>query len=202
MSVQVKSYAKVHGQINENDKGYVSILYTPYSYYVAGSYYIKDTFAQHIYRLSLLITFIFLNTLTPVALAKSVSLYYPRIMAKSSAGDFMGCLYWATAVVAFLCNVLYMAASIRTTLRNKPAITNCLFLPNCSIPSDASVYKDEVLTLLAVYIIIPSSVFIELLCSALAVFRYQRSLRCGGHCPSPKNVFCRVYMCLLCGIFS
>ena len=99
----------------------------------------------------------------------------------------MGCLYWATAVVAFLCNVLYIAASIRTTLRNKPAITNCLVHPNCSIPSDASVYKDEVLTLLAVYIIIPSSVFIELLVSALAVFCYQRSLRRGGQCPSCKQ---------------
>ena len=174
MSVQVKSYANVHGQRNENDKGYVSILY---SAHVAGSYFIQDTFGQHIYRLSVLITFIFLNILTPVALAKSVSLYYPRIMAKSSTEDFMGCLYWATAIVAFLFNVLYIATSIRHTFRSKPVITSCLIHPNCSIPSDASVYKDEVLTLLAVIIITPSAVFIELLVSVLAVFHYQKSLR-------------------------
>ena len=126
-SVQVKSYAKVHGQINENDKGYVSILYS--LHYVAGSYFIEDTLAQHVYRLSLLITFIFLNILTPVALAKSVSLYYPRIRAKSSTGDFIGCLYWATAVVTFLINVLYTAASIRHTFWSKLAITNCFVHP-------------------------------------------------------------------------
>ena len=125
----------------------------------------------------MLFTFIFLNILTPVALAKSVSLYYPRIRAKSSTGDFIGCLYWATAVVAFFCNILYIAASIRHTFWSKPAITSCLIHPNCSIPSDASVYKDEVLTLLAVIIITPSAVFIELIVSVLAVFHYQKSLR-------------------------
>ena len=187
MSVQVKSYAKVHGQINENDKGYVSILYTPYPYYVAGSYFIQDTLAQHIYRLSLLLTFLFLNILTPVALAKSVSLYYPRIMAKSSTEDFVGCLYWATAIVTFLCNILYIVASIRHTFRSKPAITSCLIHPNCSIPSDASVYKDEILTLLAVIIITPSAVFIDLIVSVLAVFHYQRSLRHVGQCSSCKQ---------------
>ena len=184
--MQVKSYTKVHGQINENDKGYVSILY---SARVAGSYFIKDTYARHIYRLSLLFTFIFLNILTPVALAKSVSLYYPIIRAKSSTGGFMGSLCWATAVVAFLCNILYIAGSIRhTAFRNKPAITSCLIHLNCSIPSDTSVYKDEVLTLLAVYIIIPSAVFIELLLSVSAVknnFRDLTSLG-DGQCPSWK----------------
>ena len=62
--------------------------------------------------------------------------------------------------------------------------------PNCFIPSDTSVYKDEVLTVLAVYIIIPSTVFIELLVSILAVkydFRDQRSPRQVGQCPSCKQ---------------
>ena len=108
-------------------------------------------------------------------------------MAKSSTGDFVGCLYWATALVAFSCNILYIATSIWHIFRSKPVITSCLIHPNCSIPSDASVYKDEVLTLLAVYIIIPSSVFIELLVSVLAVFHYQRSLRRVGQCPSCKQ---------------
>ena len=142
--------------------------------------------ARHLYRLSLLLTFIFLSILAPVALAKSVFLYFPRIMAKSSTGDFIGCLYWATAVVAFLFSVFYLATSIRTTLRNKPAITNCLVHPNFSVPSDASVYKDEVLTLLAVYVVIPSAVFIEFLACILAVkyaFHDQRNLRPGGWFP-------------------
>ena len=188
-TLQVKSYARVHGQRNEIDKGYVSILY---SRHVAGSYYILDTLARHVYRLSLLLTFIFLSILAPVALAKSAFLYFPRIMAKSSTGDFIGCLYWATAVMVFLLNVSYIAASIRHTFRSKPAITFCLIHPNCSVPSYAKVYKDEVLTLLAVYIIIPSAVFIELLTCILAVkyaFHNQRNLRRGGWCPSHKQCF-------------
>ena len=35
VSVQVKSYARMNGQRNENDKGYASFTYTVY---VAGSY--------------------------------------------------------------------------------------------------------------------------------------------------------------------
>ena len=141
----------MNNQRNENDKGYVSFLY---SLHVANSYYKLDILAQHAYRFILLFTFIFLNILTPVALAKSVSLYYPRIMAKSSTGDFIGCLYWATAIVAFLYNIAYAAYSIQQTFGYKPAITNCIIHhmhPKCSIPTDASVYKHEVLTMLAVY---------------------------------------------------
>ena len=189
LSVQVKSYARAHGQRNENDKGDVPILY---SAHVAGSYFKQDTMAWHIYRLSLLLTLIFLSILAPVALAKSAFLYFPRIMAKSSTGDFIGCLYWATAVMAFLFSVSYIAASIQHTFRSKPAITFCLIHPNCSVPSYAKVYKDEVLTLLAVYIIIPSAVFIELLTCILAVkyaFHNQRNLRRGGWCPSHKQCF-------------
>ena len=95
--------------------------------------------------------------------------------------------------MAFLINVLYTAASIRHTFQSKPAITSCLIHPNCSIPSDASVYKDEVLTLLAVIIITPSAVFINLIVSVLAVFHYQRSLRCVGQCSSCKQ-------CILQGV--
>ena len=190
LPVQVKSYARVSNQRNENDKGYVSIFYR--IHFLSRSYYKLDTLATHAYHLILLFTFIFLNILTPVALAKSVSLYYPRIMVKSSTGDFMRCLYWATAIVTFLYNISYTAISIQHTLDYKPAITNCIVRmhPNCFIPSDTSVYKDEVLTVLAVYIIIPSTVFIELLVSILAVkydFRDQRSPRQVGQCPSCKQ---------------
>ena len=81
----------MHGQTNENDKGYVSISYNEY---------VTKDWAHWIISFiwSLLSTFILL---TPVALAKSVSLYYPKFIAKSSTGDFMGCLYWTTATMAF-----------------------------------------------------------------------------------------------------
>ena len=89
-------------------------------------------------------TFIFLNVLTPVALGKSVPLYYPKIMAKSSLnGDFKMCLYWATAIIAFLLNTFYTANSIRHHIfRNQPAITSSIIHLNypCSIPSDTNVY--------------------------------------------------------------
>ena len=131
--------------------------------------------------------FIFFNVLTPVALAKSVSLYYPRIMAKSSNGDFKMCLYWATAIIAFLLNTVYTAASIRHHIfQNKSAITSCIIHLNhpCSIPSDTNVYKDEEITLVAMIVIVPGAVFIELLVSIYAVkyFISQRSQRYGHHC--------------------
>ena len=198
--VQIKSYSRRNDQRNENDKGYVSILY---SSHVAESYYRVDTFAQHTYRLSLLSTFIFFNILTPVALAKSVSLYYRRIKAKSTTGEFTGCLYWATAIMAFLCNILHAALSIWHTFRNKPAITSCIIQHKCSIPSDANVYKDEFLTVLFVYIIIPSAVFAELLVSVLAVkfnFHDVRSLR-DGHLPSWKQfLLCSIHVLALWNI--
>ena len=132
---------------------------------------------------------VYFHILIPVALAKSVSLYYPKIKAKSTTGNFTGCLYWATAIMAFLCNILHAAFSMWHTFRNKPAITSCIIQHKCSVPSDANVYKDELLTLLFVYIIIASTVFAELLVSVLAVkfnFHDLRSLR-DGRRPSWKQ---------------
>ena len=95
------------------------------------------------------------------------------------------------AIVAFLCNTLYIALSIWNNFFQKwPGI--CLIHHNCSVPSDANVYKDEVLTLLAVYIIIRSAVFIEFLVCIIAVkyeFHDLRNLRHGGWCPSHKQCF-------------
>ena len=104
-----------------------------------------------------------------------------KIMAKSSNGDFKRCLYWAIALIAFLWNTVYTAASIRHHIsRNKPAITSCIIHLNdpCSIPSDTNVSKDEVITLVAMIATVPSAVFIELLVSIYAVkyFFGQRSL--------------------------
>ena len=164
---QVKSYARNHGEPNENDKGYVSISYGKYAMKLY--YKQSDTYA-HVYRLSLLCAFIFLNILTPVALAKSVSLYYPKIVAKSSKGDFMGCLYWAAAVITFFCNTLYTALSIRDYFfHSKTAITSCLIHHNCS---DTYIYNDEVTTFVAMLIVTPSAVYIELSLSIYAVKRH------------------------------
>ena len=153
--------------------------------YVTEQYYKRSDTCTHFYHLSLLCAFIFLNILTPILLAKSVSLYYPKIMAKSSTGDFVGCLYWATAIMAFLCNTSYAVSSIRHYFfHNLPAITSCIIPPNCSIPSDTNIYKDEFGTLIAVVTIIPIAVFVELLLSICAV-KYifsQRSRRSDHQC--------------------
>ena len=120
---QIKSYARVHGQTNENDKGYISISYYEDSvtYLYKGSRF--STYA-HFYRVVVLCAFLFLNVLTPIALAKLACLYYPTIRAKSMTGELTGFLYWATAIMAFLCNTLYSVTSTRHhILRSKPAIT-------------------------------------------------------------------------------
>ena len=91
----------------------------------------------------------------------------------------MECLYCATAIMAFLCNILYAVSSFRHHFsQDKPAITSCIVHPNCSIPSDTDVYRDEIVTLVGVATIIPSAVFIELLLSIYVVkfhFKSQRS---------------------------
>ena len=131
----------------------------------------------HFYRVVVLCAFLFLNVLTPIALAKSACLYYPTIRAKSTTGELTGFLYWATAIMAFLCNTLYSVTSIRHhILRSKPAITACIIYPKCSIPSDTDIYKDEMVTLVAVITIIPCAVLIELFISICIVKSiYQRT---------------------------
>ena len=175
---QIKSYARVHGQTNENDKGYVSISYYEDSVtdLYKGSRF--STYA-HLYRVVVLCAFLFLNVLTPIALAKLASLYYPTIRAKSTTGELIGFLYWATAIMAFLCNTLYSVTSIRHhIIRSKPAITACIIYPKCSIPSDTDIYKDEMVTLVAVITIIPCAVLIELFISICIVKSiYQRTSR-------------------------
>ena len=174
---QVKSYARVYGQTQEGDKGCVSISYNEY---VTGSHKKSRLgIAAHFYRLIVLCAFIFINILTPIALAKSVSLYYPKIKARSTSQEVIGLLYVATAIFALLCNVLYTAYSIRHyTVRNKPTITSCI-IPNnheCTIPSGTDVYRDEVVTLVAVIVIIPFAVFIELLISIYTIKNYYNSI--------------------------
>ena len=131
--------------------------------------------------------FIFLNTATPIALAKSLPLYYPKILARSSTGDFMGCLYWATAIMAFLCNISYTASAIRYQfVRNLPTITLCIvpFVNHkCDIPSNTSVYQDKVHTLVAKVTVIPLTVFTELLASIHVISSVREGyIRCSDSC--------------------
>ena len=128
-----------------------------------------------------MLTFIFLSILTPIALSKMVFLYYPRISTKFTTGDYLECLYLSIAFMSFLSNTLYTLVSIQDLLyRNRPTITSCLIYQNCSVYTDHNLYKDEVLTVIFVYVIVPSAVFAELLVSVLAVkydFHDQRSMR-------------------------
>ena len=168
----------MYGQPNENDKGYVSISYHKY---VSGTYKGSDTNA-HFYRITVLFAFIFLHVLTPIALAKSVSLYYPNTKTESLT---FGWLYWATAIVAFVFNPLYSLTSIvRSFTIKRPLILSCILClsnPCCEIPSDTSVYQDEVVTLVAKVTIIPLAIFMELVVCIYAVkyrFPDQRCLKC------------------------
>ena len=128
---------------------------------------------SHFYRLSLLWAFVFLNILMPIVLAKFVSLHYPKMRTKASNGNFMRYLYRAVAGTALLVNIAYTATSLSRQFNdNHPSITACIFQLSkypCSIPSDTSVYNDEVLTLVAKFIIIPVAVFMELLISVYTV---------------------------------
>ena len=125
------------------------------------------------YRLSLLSAFVFLNVLMPIVLTKLVSLHYPKMRTKASTGDFIGYLYWAAAGTAFLINVGYIATSLaKQYYSNHPSITSCMLqLSNykCLIPTDTSVYNDEVLTLVAKFTIVPVAVLIELLISVYTI---------------------------------
>ena len=190
--MQVKSYARVHGQANENDKGYLSISYNNYVAELLEDFLKNRT---HFYRLAILCSFIFLNIATLIALAKSTPLYYPRIIGTSSTGDITECLYWATAIVAFLFNIFYTVSSIRRQfLHSIPTITSCIVHivnHNCEIPSDTSVYRDEVLTLVAKITIIPLAVFIELLASIYTVKTYFVTQR--RHCPFWKHCLLQTF---------
>ena len=172
--VQVKSYAKLDGKPNKNDRGYVSI---GFNVYVKGLYK-EATYAQF-FRLTLLCAFLFLNILTPVTLAKSLPLYYSRIRDRIAASteDRVECLYWATAIVAFFCNTSYTAASINHQFsRGCPTITSCIIHLanyNCSILADTNIYRDEVLTLVGKLTIVPSAIVIELVLSIYAVNSYS-----------------------------
>ena len=160
----MKTYIPVHGKPDANDKGYVSTHYTESRY-------------ARMFRLNVLLAFVFLNILTPIVLAKSFSQYYSKIRANVSAEDFAKCLYQATAFASFLCNVAYTTFSIwNQFIRNDPAITACVIHFSkhpCTIPSGTSAYRYEVITLLAKLIIIPLAIFVELLMSIYIVRRHS-----------------------------
>ena len=106
-------------------------------------------------------------------------------MAKSSTGNIIECLYWATAIVALPFNIFYTVSSIRYQFFfNIPRITSCIvhFLNHtCDIPPDTSIYQDEILTPVAKVTIIPIAVFIELLASIYAVKAHFATQRRSCH---------------------
>ena len=74
--------------------------------------------------------------------------------------------------LSLIIDIGYTATSVKHQYHNHPSITSCIIqLSNhsCSIPSDTSVYKDEVLTLVAKFTIIPAAVIMELLVSVYIV---------------------------------
>ena len=153
---------------NENDRGYVAISYNdkvtrPFK---------GSSVNTNLCRFSLFGAFVFLNTLTPIVLAKLLSSYYPKMRTKASKGNFTRYLYWAAAGMAFLSNVVYTTASVKELFNNHPTIASCIIkLSNhqCTIPSGTSTYNVEMLTLVAKFTVIPIAVFIELLISVYTV---------------------------------
>jgi len=158
---------------------------------VTGSYNVPNDFS-HFYRLSLLWAFVFLNILVPIVLAKLVFLHYPKMRTKASNGNFTQYLYWTAAGLAFLIDIGYTATSLKHQYHNHPSITSCIIQLSkypCSIPSDTSVYKDEVLTLVAKFTIIPAAVIMELIVSVYTVKNnYDTRQKCAGcRCSSLKH---------------
>ena len=163
INLQAKSYAHVRRQADGNDRGYVSISYGLF----VTRLHVEDKKACYC-RVALFYAFGFLNILMPIALAKSLSWYYPRVRAVASGRHFTACLYWAAALIAFLFNVIYTGMSLVQHYHNEPANTSCiveLSKCKCSIPSDIN----EVLTFVAKVTIIPIAVFVELVISFLTV---------------------------------
>ena len=165
--LQAKSYVHVHRRADDNDRGYVSISYSLY----ATRLHVEDMKA-HYCCIALLCAFAFLNILMPIALAKSLSWYYPRVRAVDSGQHFTACLYWAAALIAFLCDIIYTENSLyRHYYHNQPFITSCIVERSghkCSLLSDTRLYKDEVFTLMSKITIIPIAVFAEVVVSVHA----------------------------------
>jgi len=134
--MQVKSYARRNEPTDENDRGYVSIKYNQL---VTGSF--KGRYA-HFCRVLLLCVFVFLNILSPIVLARLVSLHYPKMRTKASTGDFSRYFHWVVVGMAFLFNVGYTIISLRNQLiANVPTITSCIIHNPCTIRSDTNVYN-------------------------------------------------------------
>ena len=102
-------------------------------------------------------------------------------------------LYWTAAGTTFLFNIGYTTVSLtHQYTHNHPSITTCIIrLPNhpCEIPSDTSVYYDEVLTLVAKCTVIPVAVLVELLISMYTVKKqyHTKQKYAGCRCSSVKH---------------
>ena len=165
-----------HATPDANDRGCVSISYNDVA---------TESLMGHFYRVLLLSTFVVLNVLTLIVIAMLVPMYYPKLRVKASNEDFVACLYWATAFIAFVLNVNYIDFSFRFhIINNEPDITTCVIHLSrfpCTIPSNTSVYADEMLTLLAKVIIIPVATIIELFIAIFVVRHFITTRLQYGH---------------------
>jgi len=194
--MQLKSYARRNEPTDEHDRGYVSI---EYNQWVTGSFKETGRYA-HSCRVLLLCAFVFLNILTPIVLARLVSLHYPKMRTKASTGDFSRYFHWVVAGMAFLFNIGYTVISLRNQLNaNVPTITSCIIHNQCTIPSDISVYNDEILTLVAKFTIIPVAVFMELL---ISVYTVKNNYTVSQKCASCRCSSLNGYLLLSAHIFA
>ena len=134
-----------------------------------------------------------------------------QVLPQSKSCSFSSTLHgmliytaWASALITFLFNVKYTGTSIFYYFHtNRPAITSCIVYLSkhkCSIPSDTSLYKDEVLTLVVKVTIIPIAVFANYL------FPFSlRGITLAGDMAagivSGNTVCFKLFMFLHCGTF-
>jgi len=109
--------------------------------------------------------------------------------SKTSSGEFMKYFYRAAAGTTFVINIGYTVISLKHQYHNRPSISSCIMqLSNhkCSIPSDTSVYSDEVLTLAAIFGIIAVVVITIAVCVAKNNDNMMQE-KVGSRCSSLKQ---------------
>ena len=106
------------------------------------------------------------------------------------------------SIVTLLFNAFYTAASaVRPFSLNRPVIASCI--PSisdhtCKIPSDASVYEDEILTLVGKLKVIWIAVFYFPFLLWTITSLVKEGLDAALSVTHGSSFFCRLFMCLHC----
>ena len=106
----------VQRQADDADPGYVSISS---GLFATGLWMHVEDMKDHYCRIALLCAFAFLNILTPIVLAKSLSWYYPRVRAVASGRHFTACLYNGTSWLDTYCDVSVSESEEKSLLQCK-----------------------------------------------------------------------------------